>query len=111
MTQPVALLLTLLTEGLVVVALVRAARWRPPTLARWITAAACASLLTHPVAWWANGALPLPLWPRALLIEAAVVLAEAGLYRALAPTDLRRAFAAAALANGASFGLGVLLTI
>lgn len=108
MTQAVALLLTLLIETAVVIGLAVGARWRP--LPRWIACAVCASLITHPFAWWAHGMLPLPLWPRALLIEAAVVLVEAALYRALVPAPLPRALAVALIANGASFGIGVLLT-
>lgn len=110
MSQIVALLLTLSTEAAVVLALVAMARWRPPGLGRWLVAALCVSLVTHPIAWWAHGVLPLALWPRALLIEAAVIVIEAGLYRGLVPAPTLRALAVSAAANGASFGLGVALT-
>lgn len=111
MTQPLALLLTLLVEVLVVLAVVRLARGSGPGVGRWLLVALCASLITHPLAWWAHAVLPMPLWPRALTIEAAVVLVEAGLYRGLVPASVRKAFAVALLANGASFGLGVWLTL
>lgn len=107
MSQLTALLLTLLIEAAVVLALVRR---RPPGPARWLVAALCASLITHPLAWWAHGALPLPLWPRALLIEAVVIAIEAALYRGLAPAPWPWALGVSAAANGASFGVGVLLT-
>ena len=110
MSQLVALLLTLSIEAIVVLALVTLARWRPPGAGRWFIAALCVSLVTHPVAWWAHGVLPLPLWPRALTIEAAVIAVEAALYGRLLPAPALRALTASAAANGVSFGLGALLT-
>lgn len=58
MTQSTALIITLSLELVACVALVLALRWRPPGLWRWVVAAACATLITHPMAWWANHEIP-----------------------------------------------------
>jgi hypothetical protein len=80
-----------------------AAPWR-----RVLLAALCASLLTHPFAWWANRTLPWPFVERATLIELSVVAAETLVYALLVPLRLRAGFGLALWANGASFGLGLL---
>lgn len=109
MSQPVALALTLLFEACAVL-LWRARFGAPPGAGRLVLTAVCASLLTHPFAWWANVALVghVAPWPRAAMIEAAVIAAEALAYRALAPLPMGRAVAVSAWANAVSFGLGLL---
>jgi hypothetical protein len=103
LTAGAALLVTLAIE--VPVAVLAGGRPR----GRIALAALAASLLTHPLAWWANHAIPLPFASRAALIEAAVALVEAALYRALVPMSLPRALLTSCLANAASFGLGLWL--
>lgn len=80
-----------------------AAPWR-----RVLLAALCASLLTHPFAWWASRTLPWPFAERATVIELSVVAAEAVVYTLLVPLRPRAGFALSLWANGASFGLGLL---
>jgi hypothetical protein len=103
MTAAAALLITLAVE--VPVATLAGG----PPRGRVALAALAASLLTHPLAWWANTALPYAFPVRAALIEVAVTLAEAALYRALVPLPAGRALLTSCLANAASFGLGLLL--
>ncbi len=103
MTAGAALALTLAIEVPIAVL----AGGRPRT--RVVFAALAASLLTHPLAWWANTAIPLTFPVRAALIEVAVALVEAALYRTLVPLPAWRALLTSCLANGASFGLGLWL--
>jgi hypothetical protein len=111
MSQLTALLLTLVIELFVCLALKSAVL---PKDIRWQRlAAVCltASLLTHPVAWWLNqaGSGCIGPWARVGLIEAVVVVAEAGIYIGLAPMMPRRAFGLSLVANSTSFGLGLLI--
>jgi hypothetical protein len=109
-TQLQALILTVVIEVPVAILLVgqrgRAVAWHRSALA-----AAGASLVTHPIAWWANTAA-LAAWPfaaRATVIELAVAAAEALiLVWALAVTARRAAVVAIAM-NAASFALGLML--
>lgn len=103
-----ALALTLAIEIPVVVALA----WRIENdRLRLVLIAAAATLLTHPFAWWANETLV--DWPfytvRAPLIEGAVVVAEALLYRVVLFSTSKGALVASALANTLSFALGLVV--
>jgi uncharacterized membrane-anchored protein YitT (DUF2179 family) len=79
------------------------APWR-----RVLLTAICASLLTHPFAWWANRSIPWPFVERAALIEVSVVLVEAAIYALLVPLRAAAGLGLSLWANGASFGLGLL---
>lgn len=110
MSQALALALTLAIEVPIVVGcgglLSGDARGR----ALWMTALG-ASLLTHPFAWAGWHAL-IPhtsWWLRALVVEGAVVAVEAGVFRWSLGWSMGRAAGVSALANGASFGLGLLM--
>lgn len=74
-------------------------------------AGAAATLLTHPIIWWAFYALQPHLgWTaRAALLEGAVVLVEAAVYRWTLDLSPRKALGVSALANTVSFGVGLLL--
>lgn len=106
MSQMAALALTLLVEAPIVLAFV----WRlEKDRVRAVLIALAASLLSHPIAWWANGVLrPLPFYTvRAPLIEAGVVVFEAVLYRFTLVPAARRALLVAFVANAASFAVGL----
>ena len=129
MGQGAALALTLAVESLVILAVLRRRRGRPvddpaagtaavPSLPvawpRALAAAVLPSLLTHPPAWRAALALPAEGYAAGvLLIEAAVVSAEAVVLRALLRStplsSWRDAFTLSLLANAASYGVGSLL--
>lgn len=105
MGQGAALALTLAVECVVVALLLR----RSGPL-RAVAAAAAASLLTHPFAWRAAAALsPDQHLVGTVVIEAVVVLVEAGVLRLLLPIDARRATVVSLVANAASFGVGLAL--
>lgn len=106
MTQFEAQTLTLFVEITACLALAAATGW-PPRLRRWALVAACASLVSHPVAWWASLNLPLPMWPRVWTIEGAVVVVEAVIYRLLATPRLTRALVMSLITNALSFGVGL----
>lgn len=80
-------------------------------LGRMGAIALAASLVTHPVAWWANRLLvaALSFAPRALLIELCVVIVEGLLFARLARLGLLKGLIVAALTNGASFGIGLVV--
>ncbi len=101
MAYPLAFLLTVCVEAALAAAL------RPGLRLRAALAAVAVSGLTHPLAWWASGALPGPFWARAALIEGAVVAAEAALLVALLPSRALPALRLSAATNGASFGVGL----
>ena len=86
MSQLEAHCLTLVLEALTCTLVIAITRWAP-TLRRWLLVCACASLLTHPFAWWANHALPWAPWPRVAVIEGAVVATEALIYWRLASVN------------------------
>jgi hypothetical protein len=107
-TQAEALGLTLLFE--VPLALLLAARWRPPW-GRLLLVACATSLLTHPFAW--NGIRhldSLPFWARAALFESAVALVEGVMYARLVPLGWKRGLLVGAVVNAFSFGLGLVLS-
>ena len=113
MNQVGALALTLAVELAVALGWVRACSWAQGK-ALWgrLPLAVCAaSLLTHPLAWrastvWLAAWSP---WPRAVIIELAVVAAETALLHWLQPLSWRRALTVAALMNTLSFAVGVAL--
>lgn len=113
MNQSSALIASLILEvPLVLAAGAALARWRPPQppLSAWLQAGLAATLLTHPFAWWLNTQAlrgVLPMWPRMLLIEALVALAEGLLFGWLCG---RWAYglAIATAVNAFSFGLGLI---
>lgn len=73
--------------------------------------AVAASLLTHPIAWFlaTTGLADMPFWWRAALIEIAVVVAEAIVYRAGLKAPWKTAAAMSLAANATSFGCGLWL--
>jgi hypothetical protein len=109
-SQLQALLLTLAIE--VTVGILLLARWGGAVAwRRAALAAAGASLVTHPVAWWAN-TVGLTAWSfavRAPVIEIAVVAAEALILRWALPVTARRAAAVSIAMNAASFAVGLML--
>lgn len=107
MTQTDALALTLIIEGVAALACARAFRLPAASCA---LAAMLASLVTHPVLWAvfhdvhaALGAFTTPT------LEAAVILAEAPVYRWIAGCRWREALLASLLVNAASWGAGELI--
>lgn len=107
MTQITALALSLAVE--VPVALLLARRWAP--WGRVAVVAIAATLLTHPFAWLANGWIPLPFPPRAAIIEVSVAVVEAVIYARFVPLGAWRGALVSAVANAASFGLGLILAM
>ena len=111
MTQATALALTLVMETGAAALWWTTTRVERPPLVRLLLTAVCVSLLTHPLAWWANHALvgELARWTRVGVIETSVVVAEALLYLALVPLSRARALTLSILANATSFGLGLVI--
>lgn len=109
MTQMQALLLSMLSEAAVAAALVAWLRWGAP--ARAAGAAVLATLLTHWAVWLLMPRLygPLGYWGAFALAEAAVVLAEAAVYRLIAVRGAGRALLVSLAANAASAGLGLVI--
>jgi hypothetical protein len=109
MSQLEALAITLAVEAVVALAAMRLLRWTPSSWGRAIAVVCAASLLSHPLAWTANTVWLRP-WPfelRAAAIESAVIVFEACVLAGGLALGWRRAFALAAAANLASFGLGL----
>ena len=108
MTQFEALGLTLLVEVPVVLGLARLLGVERHA-GRVAGIAAAASLITHPLAWLLAGVggATLSFWTRAGMVETAVVAAETVVYSLALPTDWRRGFALAVVANLLSFGVGL----
>lgn len=109
MSQPVALLLSLLLEVPLLLAIARYKRWCD--LRQLLIVGLAATLLTHPFAWtgalWIYSYLPFPWgW---LVIELAVTLAEAGLFRGFVGVSWQRALILSGLANGFSATVGLVL--
>ena len=102
-----AFALTQIIEVPIVVALTRAAE-----LPAWKRAATAfvATLATHPIVWFVVPELGLGESARVSASEGWAFGAECVIYRLfLAPLGWRASAAASALANAASFGIGVLL--
>lgn len=113
MTQLWALILSLLIELPVVLVLGWVLAPSGPITWRRLAAVGCAAtLITHPFAWHGLTALQVWLpayWPRALLLECAVALAEGLLFARAADLGLLRGQLISWTTNAASFGVGLLL--
>ncbi len=110
MSQLEAMLLSLVIEVPVVLALVAIFRWAPRSdLWRLVLVAVAATLLSHPFAWYANENLGGTFAVRAAIIEVSVTVMEAALYAWLGRLGVWRGLAASTVANGASFGIGLLV--
>ncbi len=110
MSQLEAMLLSLLVEVPLALGLAALLRWtRGAELGRLALVALSATLISHPFAWFANEHLTI-YWPaRAAIIEVSVTLLEAALYAWLGRLGPWRGLAVSALANGGSFGIGLLV--
>jgi hypothetical protein len=98
---------TLLVECPLALLYFRAAE---PRRSRRLLGAVLATLATHPLVWFAFPHLPLTYLAMVELSELFAWLAEAGVYGLVFPgLRLPRALLGSALANGASFGLGLVL--
>ncbi len=112
MTEPEALLLSIAVEAPVAYVMVRARAM--PGRGAWhaALAAAIATMATHPHLW----ALALLLyqrlgyWPGAIVAEVLVVAVEAVILAWSAGLSPRHALVASTAANGASVGVGLLLS-
>lgn len=81
---------------------------RVPPMRR-VSAAVMASCLTHPILWFVAPSLFTSHGTYIVTCECLIVLVETVVLRAWAgPGTMRDCFAASALANGASYGAGVL---
>jgi hypothetical protein len=109
MSQPFALLLSILIEASVASAVVAALRWGSGI--RAALAAALGTLATHWPAWQAIAHLDgmVGYLPAVLVVETAVVLVESVVYRMLVPLPGRRALSISLVANGASVVVGLAL--
>jgi hypothetical protein len=110
MTELEASLLSIAIEAPTALVLVRyAVRAGPGAAARAAAAAVAGTLVSHPFAWAGNAALGRSVpWPvTAAIVEAAVILAEAVVYAAVARLRPWPALAVSAAANVASFGVGL----
>lgn len=103
-----AFLLTALIEVPLVLALTRAS---PVPARRRLALALFAQLATHPLVWYVFPDLPGLARPQTLFLsELWAWLGEAAFYAvALAPLRPARALGVAGVANGVSFGLGLLV--
>jgi hypothetical protein len=102
-----AFLLTVLVEAPIAAALLRRAE---PRFARRVALVIFANVASHPAVWFIFPALGMPYTPMLVLAEAWAVLSEALFYRLVfEKTDAAEAFGISALANGASFGIGLLV--
>lgn len=106
MTQTTALILTLVIELPIAVGLARALGSRRDGLVA--AAAVGASLLTHPILWMSADLLTTPL--RLVGAELIVAAVETVAYALAAGLGWRKGLVVSVVANGASFGLGLLLT-
>jgi hypothetical protein len=107
MSQTTALLLTLLIEVPIVVGIARLRRWLPGGLGLLALVAVGATLMTHPLLW---------MWQAQLggmtgivLAEVAIALVEGVAYAWGAGLGWWRGLVVSLVANGASFGTGLLL--
>ena len=108
MDQPSALAASIAVEGAVVALLLM--RMDRARLLRGIAAAALATLITHPLAWWSIKTLEpsAGYWAAVAAVEALVCLAEAMAYRFLVPLTWPAALAVSVAANVASTFAGLL---
>lgn len=109
MSQPVALILSILIEGGVAALMLWRLRWGAPW--RGAAAALVGTLVTH----WAVWAVMPPLieeigyWPTLLIVEGCVVLVETVAYRFVGGLTWRRALTASFAANLASTLAGLVI--
>ena len=111
MTQWTALGLTLAIEVPIVFAWIRfVSRDRDLPAAQLLAVAAAATLVTHPVVWYFNTVVlqPWPFAARAFVLETFAVVVEAAIYARFLNLSVRQATLLSLVANGASFGLGIL---
>ena len=102
-----AFALTLGIEALVATPLLARA---DPRVGRRLAGATLANLATHPLVWFLFPALALGYPTRVALSEAFAVVLESACYLTIWPAlGPRRAALVSLLANGASFGAGLLL--
>lgn len=111
MTQTEAFLTTLALEAPIAVAVVAARAGSRAHPAAVFLAALAASAITHPLLWLADpalhGALGLPL--RWALLETAIALVEAVVYRLVARVGWGTALVVSLAANAVSLGVGIAL--
>jgi hypothetical protein len=109
MTEPLALLLSVLVEAPVAHLLVARLGWGRP--GRAALAAALGTVCSHPFAWSFSLTLAdrLGYWPSVMVTEAAVVVFESLGYLVLVPLPPRRALLASLVANAASTAFGFLI--
>ncbi len=99
--------LTLVVEVALVMWLVTA---EEPSRGRRLGAAAFAQLASHPIVWFVMPSLPTPWTVTLVIAECWAVGSELLIYRLAFPRlAWLRAFGVSALANGASFALGLLV--
>jgi hypothetical protein len=111
MQQMQALLLSLSIEGFVAIGLIYILRWNlRHRLAYLVGAVMSVTLLTHPVAWFANEQLFLMgfdfFW-RALVIESIVITIEGFALSYGLSMGLNRGLVLSAAANATSFSVGL----
>jgi hypothetical protein len=100
-------LITLVVELVVAGSILRCAEW---TRWRRYGCIAVANLATHPMVWFVFPALPIPYFGIVILAEAWAVVLEAIAYRLALPASPRWCpLAASALANGASYCVGLVV--
>lgn len=109
MPQWLAMLLSMGIEAIVAAMAVAALGWG--SAARAAAAAVLGTLLTHWFAWNSAPGVMAAVGdvPGFLVVEAAVTLVEAGVYRVLLPTPVGRALVLSLAANGISSGVGAVL--
>lgn len=98
---------TVIVESVIAVTLLRPAC---PSRLRGAGVVLIANFVSHPLLWFVLARLSFPFGPRTLWLEAWAWLAEAIVYRvSLSRISLARAAAISAVANGLSWGLGVVV--
>ena len=108
MDQVSALLASMAVESATVAVLLARSPWGLFT--RGIAVASCATVATHPFAWWGIGAAEpvVGYWAAVVALEALVCLAEAVAYRFVVPLSWPRSLVVSVAANGASTLAGLL---
>jgi hypothetical protein len=111
MTQPLALLLSVVVECISAFVLVGARDWGNPL--RAALAAAVGTVATHWAAWWSivwlTETIDIDYAPAVAAVESVVVLVEAIGYRLIVPLPSSQALLASFVANGASTASGLAL--
>ncbi len=109
MTQPLALLLSIISESIAAWVLVGACGWGSAWRAG--LAAVLGTLVTHWAAWWSIIGLTgmIGYAPAVAAVESFVVLVEAIAYSLIVPLPSGRALLVSLVANGASTALALAL--